>query len=140
MTWTYDAEIRIARNRVRERCGDTDTGNQQLADEIIDDELEDPEAAEEDRPEETNAAIACVRKILAKMAPDTSRSAIGISTELDQRVAHYLGLLEELKAEQGGGAKSYVGGISRAEKAAALEDTDFPRPAFSVGMGRNYGS
>lgn len=129
MTWTYDETVRTDLNRVREKIGDTDESNQLLADEVLDEFL--------DGSTVLDASIEAVERIIAKLARQVSRNAIGISTERDQVTQHYRDLLAQLKAERGGFATVYAGGLSIAEKDSIESNTDFELPRFSMGRDRN---
>lgn len=131
MTFTFDEDLTSARDEVRLKIGDTSSGAVLLSDETLDALL----TAFGDNVVETS--IAAVNAILAKIARDADKSALGITSNLSQKTAHYQQLLRQLQAESGGCAQVYFGGSSEAEIESLEADTDFVHPVFKRGQHRN---
>lgn len=126
MTWTYSAATRSDRNRVREDIGDTDTNDQQLADEIIDEKLTDLGSV-------SSASIACIKLLMAKYVRLVSQTTGPISVQHSNRLAAFKELLAMLKAD-GQFAGGFCGGLSKADKATREADSDTVQPSFTRGM------
>ena len=127
MSWSFDDSLSTDRDKVRLKCGLTDTDDQLLSNETID-------ALLVIRPDITLCSIDCVRAVLAKLARDIDRSAVGMSASRSQKITHYEGVLRNLVKESGGEARMKVGGISKDAADTLRDDTDFIKPSFSVGM------
>jgi hypothetical protein len=126
MTWTYDAATRSDRNRVRENIGDTDTSDQQLADEIIDEKLTDTGSV-------NSASIACIKLLMAKYVRLVSQTTGPISVQHSNRLAAYKEMMALLKSD-GQFAAGFCGGISVSDKETREADTDTVQPSFTRGM------
>tara|TARA_R110000824_G_scaffold159878_1_gene334458 strand:+ start:2193 stop:2627 length:435 start_codon:yes stop_codon:yes gene_type:complete len=127
MTWSFSDSIATDKDKVRLKIGDTDTDDQLLSNETID-------ALLVIRADVTLCAIDCVRAILAKLARDIDRSAVGMSGQRSQKITHYEGVLRNLVKESGGEVRMKVGGISQDAADTLRDDSDFIKPSFSVGM------
>ena len=127
MAWSFSDSLTTDRDKVRLKIGDTDTDDQLLSNETID-------ALLAIRDDVTLCAIDCVRAILAKLARDIDRSAVGMSGQRSQKITHYEGVLRNLVKESGGEVRMKVGGISKDEASTLRDNSDYIKPSFSVGM------
>jgi hypothetical protein len=126
------------RDKVRGKIGDTDENRQLLQDETI-------EAVLVTYPTIIGASIECCKRIIARLARDVDRSAVGMSASRSQVIQHYKDLIEQLKdeatstlgAEGGSGGGIYAGGVSQAAIDTLESDTDFVKPTFRVGLHDN---
>lgn len=130
MTWTYDATVRTDLNIVREKIGDTNSAAELLQNETISEKLT---LFSDDT---VLAAMACVRLILAKIARNHDRSAIGFSGSRSQATKHYQDLLGTLEDESNsgaggtGGPETSIGGTSVEDKEDLESDTDYRESPF----------
>ena len=127
MTWTFSDSIATDKDKVRLRIGDTDTDDQLLSDETLD-------ALLAIRADVVLCAIDACRAILAKLARDIDRSAVGMSGSRSQKTQHYKDILATLIKESGGETRIKVGGISKSDNDTLRDDSDFEKPTFTVGM------
>jgi len=125
MTWTYNAATRTDRNRTREAIGDTDSRDEQLADEILDELLVTWGAV-------AGAAVAAVQLLMAKYSRLVSSTTGPISTQHSNRLAAYQTIMGELRGGQY--AAPYAGGISVSDNERLDSNTDRVRPTFASGM------
>ena len=132
LTWTYSESEATDRDQVRGKIGDTDTNRQLLANETIDAVLVTYATV-------ISASIECCRRIIAKLARDVDRSALGMSASRSQIITHYRDLIVELKAEAAIQGEVFVGGVSQTDVDAQIEDTDAVQPTFTVGQMDNPG-
>lgn len=133
MTLTYSVAESTNRDRVRGKIGDTDSNRELLDDSTVD-------AILVVYPSVIAAAIECCKRIIAKLARDVDRSAIGMSASRSQVIQHYRDLIPMLQEELATHGRMFVGGVSVTENEAQDEDTDFVQPSFKIGMGDNQGT
>lgn len=126
MTWSYDSALPTDRDKVRREIGDTQTSDQQLADEEIDYTLTQ-------RSSVLGAAILCCDLIISNYARQVSQSVGSVSVSYSDRLEHYRGLLGRLRM-RGPAITPYCGGISVSEKQSVDDDTDRDAPAFKRDM------
>lgn len=126
MTWSYDATSTSVLNKVRRRIGDTNTNDQLLADEEIEDFLD------EYSDDVYAAGAASCEAICAKLARDTSHSINGASTSRDQKFDHYEALALKLWQKVNNTATSYAGGTSINEEESFKSDTDLKEQNFEI--------
>ena len=135
MTWTYSTALTADRDKVRIRIGDTNTNDQLLSDEEIAALLT---AFSSDI---TLTVIGCIRNIIAKLARDYDRSNVGMSAQRSQKVMHYKDLLAEYMGAGPEGllakAEAFVGGLSKSDEEAFLDDDDYKPGAFKFGQDDN---
>ena len=131
MTWTYDPTLATDKDRVRFLIGDTDTTDQQLANEEITYLL----------TVQSNVMLAAANAasgLAAKYARKADTSIGDLSISASQRAAAYLALYEQLKmqAHQAGilGGRMFVGGLTVSGKESLADDTDAVQPNFAIGM------
>lgn len=127
MTWSFDDTLSTTRDITRLTIGDINTSDQLLSNEIVAYYL----ALYSD--DTTQAAIACVKAILAKLARDVDRSTTGPTTTRSQKTTHYRDLLKDLQAQAYGAVECFVGGVSVTIGDANAADSDFSQPAFKMG-------
>ena len=127
MTWSYDPAEPTDRDRVRGRVGDTQINDPLLANETID-------ALLASTPSIAIVALDACERIIARLARDVDRSAIGISTGRSAVIQHYQDLRQILRrAVASGAVEIFVGGLSTARDDARLEDDDYRGPWFRAG-------
>jgi hypothetical protein len=129
MTWTYGGDPSESdQDKVRFLVGDTDTADQQIADEEIAWLLTE-------EPGAYHAAAAAARAIAAKYARQVDKAVGDLRLSASQRAAHYQALAATLtRRAQIAGAVPFAGGISASDKQAQDDDIDRVRPAFSRDM------
>jgi hypothetical protein len=127
MTLTYDAAESSDRDRVRGKIGDTDANRELLDDDTVD-------AVLELYPSVTSAAIECCRRIIAKLARDVDRGAIGTNASRSQAISNYKDLISMLQSELLTHGRMFVGGESLASNESQSADTGAVQPSFAVGM------
>lgn len=127
MTLTYDPAEAADRDRVRGKIGDTDSTRELLDDDTVD-------AVLVLYPSVIAAALECSKRIIAKVARDVDRNAIGMSASRSQVVQHYKDLIAMLQSELLSEGRMFVGGSSVASNETQTEDTTAVQPSFSVGM------
>lgn len=131
MTFTWsETDLSTALARVRFAIGDTDADAALLSDEQI-------AAILELHPDERNAAVVCVRRILAKLARDIDVSGAGMSVSRSLKTQHFRDLLAELQEESDTGAIPILTGISISRDETLDADTDIRTAAFRVGRDDN---
>jgi hypothetical protein len=137
MTWTYAAATRCARNLVRERIGDAESGRPLVADEVIAGFLV-AEGTTETATDMTDAqvvraSVGSARVALATMLrlPDRSVESVSVTRA---RIDLYRDLLRDLEAEAGMSpavlATMSAGGVSKASDDAIMSDSDYDRTPF----------
>lgn len=141
MTWTYDADMSIQRDRVRLIYADTDAAEQLLQDGELALVLTGGQMAQSS---ELGMALAAARIVLAKYAHSSvDVSAGGASVKLSQRVANLkdavIPMLETMIASASSAAP-YLGGISRSDVAAREADADRVPPFFTRATGEASGA
>lgn len=127
MTWTYTASSTTALNRVRRRIGDTNTNDQLLQDEEIQDFLD--EYAEDLY---ATAAASC-EAICAKLARDTAHTVQGMSNSRNEKFDHYEKLAEKMWSKARMVTTPSYGGASVADQEDFDSDTDLKPYSFRVG-------
>ena len=127
MTWTFSDSLTTDRDKVRLKIGDTDTQDQLLSDETLD-------ALLAVRNDVVLCAIDACRAILSKLARDIDRSAAGMSGSRSQKTTHYKDVLATLVKESSGETRMKVGGVSRSENETILDNSDFEKPSFTIGI------
>jgi hypothetical protein len=134
MTWSYDNSLTTDRDKLRLKIGDTDTEDQLLQDETLD-------ALLAVRANVTLAAIDAVKAILAQLAREIDRQALGLGGPRSQKTTHYQALLGDLRAEAlRTGTGVFFGGGSKAQAEAIQADPDKPLTPFRIGQFDNPGS
>jgi hypothetical protein len=131
MAWSYDDSLSTTRDEVRFRVGDTNTAAQLLSNGTINAILVD------NGDDVGTAAIACCRAIIAKLARDTDRSNVGMSSTRSQQIEHYRTLLKELKSESRNLSAPSFGGQSVSDKTTIESDTDYTPGPFARGRDDN---
>ena len=130
MTWSYDPTEATDGDEVRGRVGDTNESDQLLSDELI--------AKLLDGGSVLAASIEAVKRILAKVARDVDRNAVGISTSRSQVTQHYRDILSDLRRElssgSSGGPEPYVGGVSISEGESTRDNSDYRGTTFELGQ------
>jgi hypothetical protein len=122
MTWTFDAtDVSTDLAKVRQAIGDVETNAQLLSDEQINGQLTL-------YPSILDASIACVDLILAKLARDVDRSAVGFSGQRSQVLQHYRDLRVELSNRRSAGLECTHTGKSITGKQTLTSDTDKIQP------------
>ena len=133
MAWTYSGDPSSSdRDRVRFLIGDTDSGEQLLADAEIDYLL-----TEEPAPR-LAAARAC-DSIVAKWSRQVDTGMLSLNVSASQRIDNYRKLAAKLRAEHYRGIKPRFLGQSIGTKESLASDTDVPQPDFTIGMHDNGG-
>ena len=129
MGFTYSLEdLNTPLAQVRRMIGDTVKADVLLDDaEINQVILERPGSV-------LDQATECVRNILAKISRDVDRSNLGMSATRSQKWEHYDSLLKKLITETAGGAKPFVGGVSKSDKETLAADDDFTQPMNERGQ------
>jgi hypothetical protein len=127
MTFTYVGTLATALDRVRFRIGDTTSDAARLTDEEIGALLSLHGG------NESAAALGAVRALLGKIASQTDRSAVGLSSSRSQYTNHLRDLLRELEREAFAAAPACLVGVSRSETESTESDTDFRKSSFGVG-------
>lgn len=132
MTWSFDPSLSTTRDEVRAKIGDTDINQQILQNEhvsavlaIVNDDV-------------LLASVELVDHILALVAKENDRSAVGMVSDRSQRFNHYQalrGTLREQLSTVAGGV--CVGGVSKAQREAILSNPDLVPAAFDVGQDDN---
>lgn len=134
MTWSYDPTLAADRDKLRFKIGDVDNEDQLLSDETLDTLLSI-------RPSVTLAAIDALSGILAKLARETDRQALGLGGPRSQKSTHYRQLLAELKAEAAQGSTGvYFGGGSIVGKATLADNASATTPPFRLDQFTNRGA
>jgi hypothetical protein len=126
MTWSYDATSTTALNKVRRRIGDTNTNDQLLANEEIEDFL-----SEYSNDLYATAGASC-EAICAKLARESSHSTNGMSNSRDQKFDHYERLAERMWGKARLTATGFAGGVSEAEEDSFDDDTDLKPYSFRI--------
>lgn len=128
MTFTYSSSETTDRNRVRGKTGDTDTATsrQLLQDETID-------AILVLYPTVLAASIECIKRIIARLARDYDRSAVGMSVTRSPAIQTYKDLLIDLEREASSGAQMFVGGVSKSNNDILAADTNYVKASFKIG-------
>lgn len=139
MTWTYvGSSALFDRDDIRELVGDVNVADQLISDERIDKYRAGGSAAQ---PNRLLAAAMVCREISADLRRRANLSAGGTSVQLERQAVAYRELADEYRAEgMLAGVSPYLGGRSRADKDAALEDDDRVAPAFTRLMGDPAGT
>ena len=129
MTWTYAGDPSANdRDAVRHHCGDVDTKDQQLSDEEI------AYILTRNSDVVLAAAEAC-EAIAARVARDVSRSNLGSSKSLSEKLEHFKCMADKLRESINiGGLEVFAGGLTKSGKRTLSEDNDAVQPEFSVGM------
>jgi len=127
VSWTFSESLTTTRDKLRLRIGDTDSGDPLLSNETLDVLLTDK------GDDLALASIDAVRAIIAKLGREFDRSAAGVSGSRSQKVQHFHDLLKQLTKESRLSTGVVVGGLSSNRKETIEDDSDFPRPSFSVG-------
>lgn len=135
MSWTYSLVFTATavgrRNQVRLNTGDTDTTRQLLQDEEIDHYL----SAAGDVV--VRGTIAALRAMLARFWSRPDIEIVGsVHINWGQLRAKWEALLGRYEADLSHSAVPWGGGISIDESEAFDDDTDVPRPAFTMDRGR----
>jgi hypothetical protein len=131
MTWTYsNTSLSSELSRVRLLIGDTNTQEQLLTDE----EINYFRGAYGD----VNLAAAhCCIAIIAKLARDTTRSALGMSDSRNEIIRTYEDTRDRLLAMHSGLAEMTSTGDSVSAKETLTDDTDRVQPLFDRGRWNN---
>jgi hypothetical protein len=125
MTWTYDStDLSTDLAKVRMRIGDTMTQDQLLTDEEINHYLGLYSSVDE-------AAAYCCDAIVAKLARDTTRSALGMSDSRNEVIRTYSDMRDRLLASHGAVAELVSTGDSVSAKETLTDDTDRVQPLFN---------
>lgn len=125
MTWTYDStSITTNLAKVRLRIGDTMTQDQLLTDEEINHYLGLYSSIDE-------AAAYCCEAIVAKLARDTTRSALGMSDSRNEMIQTYKDMAVRLRESHGSVADLTSTGDSVSAKETLTDDTDRVQPLFN---------
>jgi hypothetical protein len=125
MTWTYDdTDITTDLAKVRLRIGDTMTQAQLLTDEEINHYLGLYSSIDE-------AAAYCCDAIVARLARDTTRSALGMSDSRNEMIRTYTDMAISLRASHGSVADLTSTGDSVSAKETLTDDTDRVQPLFN---------
>lgn len=128
MAWSYSASSTSTLNKLRRRIGDTNT-NEQLLD---DDELN--EFLAEFNSDIYLAGASACWAIVAKLAREVDHSSQGNSASRNQKVQAYKDLAKELRAYAlASGCTMSVGGVSVSEEITIESDTDFKQPRIKTG-------
>jgi len=131
MAWSFDPALPTDKDTVRFYIGDTDTSDQQIADETITATLTlytDPMLA----------AAVIARGLAAKYGRDVTYKAGDVSENASDLARFYLDLANTL--DPAGITKGAplveisVGGLSRSEKETLESDNDAVQPSFARGM------
>lgn len=133
MAWSFDASLSTDKDLVRFKIGDTNTGDQLVANETIQAFLDNGDSV-------VDASIKCVTAIIAKLAREYDRSEIGMSASRSQAVQHYRDLLKELNGELGALGNVSFGGDSVSDKDTIEDNDDFKGPLFERDQHTNKSS
>ena len=129
MTWTYSTVLTANKDLVRYLVGDTDTTEQLVSDEEI------TNGALVRNPDVNLAAAEIADRIALKFARDATTRVGDTHVNFSDRARQYAALAVELRSAAGmRGARSFAGGISKADKDTREEDTDRVLPGFTRGM------
>lgn len=129
MSWTYTSPGASSKDKVRFLVGDTDTTEQLVTDEEINDTLAD-------HPNPNRCAAEICLNIAAKFARKADTTNAGLSVSGSQRAIAYERLAAKLrrKAALSGGTSVWSGNRSVSEAETANEDESVNQPAFKVGQ------
>lgn len=129
MVWTYSGDPAASdRDALRFCIGDTDSGDEQMQDAELDFLLTENGSV-------PGAAVAAVRKLIAKFARQVNKNVGDLRLSLSDRVKNYKILLKELQTSLAlRTAGPVAGGISRARKETVVQDTDRVIPDFEKGQ------
>lgn len=130
MTVTYDDSEASDLHKVRGIIGDTITDDAYLQDETI-------TALLTVHGSVLATSVECCRRILARIARDTDRNAVGFSASRSQVTQHYRDLMADLSAQLTATATCFVGGTSLSEEQDLESDDDFIEPSFKIGDNDN---
>jgi hypothetical protein len=131
VTWTYSGDPAASSlDETRFLIGDTDTTDQQLANEEINFCLTRAGTA-------TSAAIMACERLISKFTRLVSQSVGSVSVSYSDRAKQYRELVATLR--RGLTPTPYAGGISISDEESVEADTDRDAPLFSVGMHDNPG-
>lgn len=128
-TWTYSGDPAASdKDAVRHLLGDTDERDQKLSDQEIDWELAQGGAVR-------TVAARAAKALSARYGVQPSDKKVGdLSITYGDRAKFFTDLAAELSEESAVYAIPRAGGISQADKAAVVADTDRVAPSFSRGM------
>lgn len=133
MSWTYDGDMSLQRDRLRFLIQDTNTNDQLVQDEEI--ALYQSGGAYA-AGSDLDAAIALARVVLRKLARQAGRmSAGGTYIDFGGRTTAYRETLEDLERQAAEGASPFAGGISIADVDTRRADTDRVPPFFERDTG-----
>jgi hypothetical protein len=134
MSFTFDpaASTQTDLHKVRQRIGDVVSTDALLTDEQIN-------ALVASAGSWLEAARDCVNLILAKIAREVSRSAVGLSGQRDQQWQHYIDLRDGIVDELASGSSAsatvaypvLVGPNEKSKKDSMRLDTDYEAPRFT---------
>jgi hypothetical protein len=138
MAWSYTPGEDSDLNRVRELIGDTDTADQLLPNEAIAKYLLGGALAQTSIYLSAAMAAGEIANKFARGVQSINAGGSSVVFDIAQgRAKFFRDLAAQLRqqAARSGGATPYVGGISRAGKAAVESDSDRVTPAFTRRLG-----
>ncbi len=123
---TYSSSSGLAKDQVRERIGDFETGRMALDDDLITATLTDLGGSV------LEASARCARILYGYLLrqPDRSIESLSINRA---RLDAYAELVKMLERDAGLLSEAFAGGIQKSEDAAILADTDWRPHTFGVG-------
>ena len=132
MSWTFENDYSLDRDKIRLLVGDTDTNEQLVADEAIAWAL----------TEEGNiylAAAIIAESIASTFARKADTSVGDIKINCSTMASNYMAKAADLRkrANKKTFVSPYAGGLSKAEKLASSQSDDLVKPEFKKGMFNN---
>lgn len=123
MTWTYSNALTANKDKVRLLIADTDTADQQLADEEINWVITQ-------EPNVYAAASKCCSLLAAKYSRQADTEVGDLSVKKSQRATAYRALAKDLKAQAVIDAPIFAPSLSISDKQSYEDDTDIPASKF----------
>ena len=131
MSWTYSqSQLDEPRNQVRLKLGDTDSSDQQLQDEEIDQFLAETDSVE-------GATLAAARALAARYSRSVDKWVGDLKILGSQRSRHYLALVKALSGKASIHAVPSAGGVFQAEKEDMEQNNALVQPFFRRGQHDN---
>ncbi|MFH1738822.1 MAG: hypothetical protein ABIH23_07420 [bacterium] len=132
MTFTWDAtEVTTDLAKVRSKIGDTNSADQFLTDEQIEEELS------ENGDSVPHAIVSCIKLILAILARKPDRSGARFSSTRSQLFQHYKDMLASMEASLASSAGPSWSEHTESDADDMEDDDDFVQPSFKVGRDDN---